>query len=92
MDNGLAGRDVSETRYSGFTLVADGLREAVKSSSAKLVKKRIYLGQGDTAILIVGESPMAEFEGDLDTTDFRELSTLLCAKSKGWRAEASRRW
>lgn len=68
------GRDVKESSYSGFTLVADGLRAAVEASSAKLVTQVDDLGQGDTAILIVGEKPYAEFEGDLDTTDFRELS------------------
>ena len=68
------GRDVSESRYAGFTLVADGLRDAIKSSPAKLVKSASDLSRGDTAILIVGEKPYAEFEGDLDTTDFRELS------------------
>lgn len=67
------GRDVIESRYAGFTLVADGLKSAVKASPAKLVNDADDLKSGDTAIIIIGERPYAEFEGDLDSTDFKAL-------------------
>ena len=71
------GRNVSENRYGGFTLVADGLKSAVKKSPAKIVTNADKLEAGDTAILIIGETPYAEFEGDLDTTDFTKVPTGL---------------
>ncbi len=64
-------------------LIADGLKSAVKKSPAKIVTNADKLEAGDTAILIIGETPYAEFEGDLDTTDF--------TKSADWSNRSDRK-
>ena len=68
------GRDL-ETRiinpseyYKGHTSILDGLKDAVKSAGGKIETQAD--ASADVAIVVFGEAPYAEFEGDLTETDY----------------------
>lgn len=62
------GRDVPVKQYKGFTTIKEGFEDALKASGGKLVKSQS--SQADAAIIVFGETPYAEMEGDLETTHF----------------------
>jgi len=60
-----------EEYYKNHTSVKDGMASAIKSAGGKLVDDA---SQADVAVVVFGEEPYAEFEGDLSTLDF-DLTT-----------------
>ena len=62
------GRDVPAKQYKGFTTIKEGFEDALKASGGKLVKSQS--SQADAAIIVFGETPYAEMEGDLEATHF----------------------
>ena len=69
------GRDVPAKKYSGYTTIGAGLREAIAETNAGLVDSAEALQAGDVAVYVFGETPYAEFEGDKDSTDYDKLSS-----------------
>jgi len=55
--------------YKGHATIAEGLSEAVKDAKGK-VTTDIDSSNIDAAIVVFGEQPYAEFEGDLESLDF----------------------
>lgn len=54
--------------YKGHTSILDGFKKAVKSAGGKVETNAE--ASADLAIVVFGETPYAEFEGDLAATDF----------------------
>ena len=69
------GRDVPAKKYSGYTTIGAGLRQAIAETNADLVESAEALQAGDVAVYVFGETPYAEFEGDKDSTDYDKLSS-----------------
>ena len=70
------GRDI-ETRainpreyYKGHTTIAEGFKAVVKSAGGKFSSEASDKETPDVAIVVFGERPYAEFEGDLPNLDF----------------------
>ncbi len=55
--------------YKGHTTIAEGISGAVKAAKGK-VTTDINSSNIDVAIVVFGEQPYAEFEGDLESLDF----------------------
>lgn len=65
------GRDAKKGDYKGTTTIFEGLSEAVRISGGAVYMKNTQAAQAaDVAIIVFGETPYAEFEGDLQSTDF----------------------
>jgi len=60
------GRDVADEKYKGFTTVKDGFEQAISSGTVTSDTK----AAADVAVIVFGETPYAEMEGDLQNTDF----------------------
>ncbi len=54
--------------YQGHTSILDGMREAVKTAGGKV--KTDPKAKADVAVVVFGEEPYAEFDGDIASTDF----------------------
>ncbi len=55
--------------YKGHTSIFDGVEKAVRKAGGKIIS-RGDAAQADVAIVVFGEEPYAEFEGDLASLDF----------------------
>ena len=71
------GRDFKKGYYKGTTTILEGFKQAVKKSRAQIYSDKDNKGKGkgkdiepDVAIVVFGETPYSEFEGDLQSTDF----------------------
>ena len=60
------GRGVPKRQYKGYTTIKDGFSESL--SSRNLVTNP--RSEADMAVVVFGETPYAELEGDLKLTDF----------------------
>ena len=65
------GRDLPSQAYQGFTTIKAGF-EAIMDKEAVLTDTSL---NADAAIVVFGEEPYAEFEGDLTSTDFDLLKS-----------------
>lgn len=75
------GRDTSNADFPGATSIYAGVRSAVEAAGGKAVLSETgdYKQKPDTAIVVFGETPYAEFEGDLETdrgVDFEDEKAL----------------
>ena len=73
------GRDSKPDNYPGSTTIFAGIEEAVLQAggSVTLNKEGRYTDKPDAAIVVFGEGPYAEFEGDLEPgTDFSDEKPL----------------
>lgn len=66
------GRDTQVSYYKGATSISEGFEQAVKKTG-----QVVHGADGgtddnppDVAVIVFGEQPYAEFEGDLESTDF----------------------
>ena len=80
------GRDVPAKQYKSFTTIKAGFENALRASGGKLIKSQS--GQADAAIIVFGEAPYAEMEGDLETIHFDlqsnpDFALMQKYKSKG---------
>ncbi|MFN0022789.1 MAG: glycoside hydrolase family 3 protein [Parvularculaceae bacterium] len=76
------GRDLSNADFPGATSIYAGIREAVEAGGGKAVLSETgeFASKPDAAIVIFGETPYAEFEGDLENdrgVDFEDERALL---------------
>jgi beta-glucosidase len=75
------GRDTTNADFPGATTIFAGIRSAVEAAGGKaeLSETGDYKTKPDAAIVVFGETPYAEFEGDLETergVDFEDESAL----------------
>ena len=80
------GRDVPAKQYKGFTTIRQGFENALKASGGELVKSNN--DQAEVAIIVFGETPYSEMEGDLETSSFdleksEDFALMKRYKSKG---------
>lgn len=68
----------SNDEFPGATSIWGGLREAVEAAggTAVLSPSGEYTARPDAAIVVFGEDPYAEFQGDRDTVDFQPREPL----------------
>jgi beta-glucosidase len=64
--------------FPGATSIWGGIREAVEAAggTAVLSPEGDFEGKPDAAIVVFGEDPYAEFQGDRDTVDFQPTAPL----------------
>ena len=62
------GRDVATDQYKGFTTIRDGFEQVLEAQSGEQLVKRA--SRAEIAIIVFGETPYAEMQGDLTNTDF----------------------
>jgi len=72
--------------YKGHTTLLEGLQTAVKKNGGQVVTDEN--AKADVAIVVFGERPYAEFEGDLASTDFdlssdKDFQTMQALKAQG---------
>lgn len=85
------GRDLSDADFPGATTIYAGIRAAVETAGgqATLSESGDYSVKPDAAIVVFGETPYAEFEGDLETergvdfVDERALAILRRLQAAG---------
>lgn len=85
------GRDLTNADFPGATSVYAGIREVVEAAGGKAILSEAgeYAERPDAAIVVFGETPYAEFEGDLessqglDFTDERPLAILRRLRAAG---------
>ena len=85
------GRDTSNKDFPGATTIYAGIRETVEAAggAAVLSANGAYDARPDAAIVVFGETPYAEFEGDLESSrgvdfeDEKALEILRRLKSEG---------
>ena len=67
------GTDVTNANFPGATSIWKGLDDAVRAAggSAELARDGAYRKRPDAAIVVFGETPYAEFQGDLKTLQLR---------------------
>jgi len=75
------GRDTAAADFPGATSVFEGIKKATESAGGEAVLSvsGAYDVRPDVAIVVFGETPYAEFEGDLETdrgVDFRDEKGL----------------
>lgn len=75
------GRDTGNDDFPGATTIFAGIRSAVEAAGgrAALSETGDYKEKPDAAIVVFGETPYAEFEGDLETdrgVDFEDEKAL----------------
>ncbi len=70
------GRDNPREHYLGATSILEGLQAAVQASGGSVIHEPRAKGdaEADVAILVFGESPYAEYEGDREHLVFAEHS------------------
>ena len=71
--------------YKGHTTIKAGMSSAIKAAGGKLISD--IADDADVAIIVFGEEPYAEFEGDLPNLDFdlagnKDFQTLQALKAK----------
>lgn len=66
------GTDTTNADFPGGTSIWAGLREAVTEAGgvAELSADGDYAQKPDVAVVVFGETPYAEFQGDIETLDF----------------------
>lgn len=66
------GADTTNADFPGGTSIWSGLEAAIKASGgvAELGADGAWRTRPDVAIVVFGETPYAEFQGDIDTLDF----------------------
>jgi beta-glucosidase len=66
------GTDTTNADFPGGTSIWAGLREAVTEAGgvAELSADGDYVQKPDVAVVVFGETPYAEFQGDIETLDF----------------------
>ncbi|MBD3831745.1 MAG: exo 1,3/1,4-beta-D-glucan glucohydrolase [Brevundimonas sp.] len=66
------GTDTTNADFPGGTSIWAGLREAVAEAGgvAELSADGAYAQKPDVAVVVFGETPYAEFQGDIETLDF----------------------
>lgn len=69
--------------------ILDGIREAVESSGGSVVLNEAgnYEEKPDAAIVVFGEDPYAEFQGDIDTLAFEDPSGNALDMMQAFKAE-----
>jgi beta-glucosidase len=84
------GTDAKNADYPGATSIAAGLRDAVSSigGSVEVASDGDYSVRPDLAMVVFGEDPYAEYQGDLDTLEFeprkkKSLALLKRLQSEG---------
>ncbi|MBY0447787.1 MAG: glycoside hydrolase family 3 C-terminal domain-containing protein, partial [Hyphomonadaceae bacterium] len=85
------GRDLTNADFPGATSIYAGVRDAVEAAGGKAVLSEAgeYTDRPDAAIVVFGETPYAEFEGDLETSrgvdfaDERPLAILRRLRAAG---------
>lgn len=80
------GRENKRSDYKGFTTIRRGFEQAVTAAGGVLVTDADQ--SADAAIVVFGETPYAEFQGDLTGTDFdfgegRDLALMRELSAKG---------
>jgi len=79
------GRDVPAKQYKGFTTIKQGFDEVLSASGGALVKSNSR--SANVAIIVFGETPYAEMEGDLETTKFDLTSSADFALMKEYESQ-----
>ena len=84
------GTDVTDSDFSNGQTVWDGISASVKQAggSAELALDGNFTARPDVAIMVFGEPPYAEFQGDVPTLDYQsagatDLALLKKLKSAG---------
>lgn len=85
------GRDLTNADFPGATSIYAGVRDAVEAAGGKAILSEAgeYADRPDAAIVVFGETPYAEFEGDLETSrgvdfaDERPLAILRRLRAAG---------
>ena len=62
------GRDTKASDYAGATTIYAGIEQSIQQGGGKVLTDSEAVA--DVAIIVFGEQPYAEFEGDLKHTDF----------------------
>lgn len=80
------GRDIDREDYKGFTTVLEGFESAIATAGGTTVTSADQ--HVDAAVVVFGETPYAEFQGDLESTDFdfgddQDLELMRSLKAKG---------
>ncbi len=78
------GRENKQSEFPGATSIFAGIKEHVEQSGGRvtLSKNGDYEAKPDIAIVVFGETPYAEFEGDLEQgVDFKDERALKILKS-----------
>jgi beta-glucosidase len=67
------GTGVDRSHFPGATSILDGIREAVTRAGGSVQWSRdaSFTARPDVAIVVYGETPYAEFEGDIRTLEYR---------------------
>lgn len=76
------GRDLTNADFPGATSIYEGVRKAVEAAGGQTILSEAgeYKAKPDAAIVVFGEMPYAEFEGDLETdrgVDFEDEKALV---------------
>lgn len=80
------GRENKRADYTGFTTVMQGFERAIGAAGGTLISNMDQ--PADAAVIVFGETPYAEFQGDLTGTDFdfgdgQDLELMRSLKAKG---------
>lgn len=80
------GRDNKRSDYEGFSTLLQGFEQATSSAGGSVVISEE--APADAAVIVFGETPYAEFQGDLAGTDFNfgdsgDLDLMRAMKAKG---------
>lgn len=79
------GRDVPANQYKGVTTIRDGFESVLKQSSGGVVPDD-FAG-ADAAVIVFGETPYAEMEGDLASTNFEFSNTKDLSLMQSYKAQ-----
>lgn len=76
------GADTTNADFPGGTSLWAGLKAAVTEAGgvAELSREGVYRDKPDVAIVVFGETPYAEFQGDVETLDFGPEEPLALLK------------
>ena len=85
------GRDNPREYYKGFTTIVEGFKAVLSENGGQLAREQD--DDIDAAIVVFGEDPYAEFEGDLSNIDFDvnnndDYKLMKALKAKGIRVVA----
>lgn len=83
------GTDNGNGDFPGATTIYDGIAQAVTRHGGQVAFSAdgTYQSKPDVAIVVFGEEPYAEFQGDLDTLEFEPVSKRSLALLKRLKAD-----
>jgi beta-glucosidase len=83
------GTDAVNADYPGATSIMSGLREAISSigGSVEYDRDGDYSSRPDMAVVVYGENPYAEYQGDLETLEFEPRKKNSLALLNKFRAD-----